>query len=286
MKVAVTAASGQLGVLVLDALLARLHPSDIIAVVRNPAKLAAYAEKGITLREADYNDEAALQAALTGADRLLLISSSEVGQREAQHRHVINAAKAAGVGFVTYTSLLHADSSPLSLAEEHLATEALLKDSAIPHAILRNGWYTENLTGNPGPALEHGVLIGASGEGRFSTASRKDFAEAAAIVLTGEGHTGKIYELAGDNSYTRAELAATLSELSGKPVGFKNMSMEEYAGVLTEIGLPEGLSFAIAGWDAAAASQCLEDDSKTLSMLLGRPTTPYAESVKAALAAL
>ncbi|MDK8873945.1 SDR family oxidoreductase [Paracoccus sp. SSJ] len=280
MTVAVTGATGQLGRLTIARLKTLLPAGEIVALARNPEKAA---DLGVEARAFDYDRPETLAAALQGVDRLLLISSSEVGKRAAQHRAVIEAAKAAGVGQIVYTSLLHADRSPLSLAEEHVATEAMLAASGIPHAILRNGWYAENHTGAIPAALAHGTLIGAAGEGRISAAARADYAKAAASVLADGGHAGQTYELAGDDGWTLAELAAELSAQSGKAIPYRNLSQQDYAAALTGAGLPEGLAGAIASWDAGAAQGALFDDSRTLSRLIGRPTATLAEVVRAAL---
>lgn len=276
MTTAITGATGQLGRLVVARLKTLAPTLPLLALVRTPAKAAAL---GIAAREADYTRPDTLAAALAGVDTLLLISSSEVGQRAAQHRNVIDAARAAGVQRIVYTSLLHADRSPLSLAEEHVATEAMLAESGIPHAVLRNGWYAENYTGAIPAALAHGALIGAAGEGRISAAARADYAEAAALVLAGEGHLGKAYELAGDEGWTLAGLAAELSAQSGRAIPYRDLSQADYAAALTGAGLPEGLAAAIASWDAGAAQGALFDDSRTLSRLIGRPTATLAEVV-------
>ncbi|ABL72358.1 SDR family oxidoreductase [Paracoccus denitrificans] len=280
MTVAVTGATGQLGRLTIARLKTLLPAGEIVALARNPEKAA---DLGVEARAFDYDRPETLATALQGVDRLLLISSSEVGKRAAQHRAVIEAAKAAGVGQIVYTSLLHADRSPLSLAEEHVATEAMLAASGIPHAILRNGWYAENHTGAIPAALAHGALIGAAGEGRISAAARADYAKAAASVLADGGHAGQTYELAGDDGWTLAELAAELSAQSGKAIPYRNLSQQDYAAALTGAGLPEGLAGAIASWDTGAAQGALFDDSRTLSRLIGRPTATLAEVVRAAL---
>ncbi|WP_219366682.1 SDR family oxidoreductase, partial [Enterobacter chuandaensis] len=213
--IAITGATGQLGQHVIEELLKTVPANQIVAIVRNPAKAEALSNQGIVVRQADYADEAAFTAALSGVDKLLLISSSEVGQRAAQHQNVINAAKAAGVKFIAYTSLLHADKSPLGLHVEHVETEKALAESGVPYALLRNGWYTENYLASAPPALEHGVFIGAAGEGKIASATRADYAAAAARVIAEEGHAGKVYELAGDHGWTLSELAAELSKQSG-----------------------------------------------------------------------
>ncbi|EMF1902589.1 SDR family oxidoreductase [Raoultella ornithinolytica] len=281
--IAITGATGQLGHLVLQNLLKTTAASQIVAIVRNPAKAEALSQQGIVVRQADYTDEAAFTAALQGVDKLLLISSSEVGQRTPQHRNVIHAAKAAGVKFIAYTSLLHADKSPLGLHVEHVETEKMLADSGIPYALLRNGWYTENYLASAPPALEHGVFIGAAGDGKIASATRADYAEAAARVIAEEGHAGKVYELAGDEAWTLSELAAALSKQSGKNVVYQNLSEADFAAALKSVGLPAGLADMLADSDVGAAKSGLFDDSRTLSALIGRPTTPLAESIKGIL---
>ena len=280
MTIAVTGATGQLGRIVIEKLKSQTK-EQIIALVRSPEKAA---DLGVEVRRADYEDEASLDAALKGVDTLLLISSSEVGKRAAQHHNVIEAAKKNGVKRIVYTSLLRADTSPLSLAAEHAETEKQLKASGIPYTILRNGWYTENYTGSLEGAVAAGALIGSAGEGRIASAARADYADAAVAVLTTPGHDGKTYELAGDDSFSLTELAAEVSKQTGKPIAYTDMPQADYARTLEGFGLPAGLSAAIAGWDAAAGKGALFDDGRTLSKLIGRPTTPFAQTVKAALA--
>lgn len=281
--IAITGATGQLGRLVIEQLLKTIPANQIVAIVRNPAKAEALSQQGIVVRQGDYTDQAALTTALKGVEKLLLISSSEVGQRAMQHQNVINAAKAAGVTFIAYTSLLHADNSPLGLHVEHVATEKALATSGIPYALLRNGWYTENYLASAPPALEHGVFIGAAGEGKIASATRADYAAAAAKVVSEEGHAGKVYELAGDSAWTLSELAAELSKQSGKPVVYQNMSEADFAAALKSVGLPAGLADMLADSDVGASKGGLFDDSHTLSKLIGRPTTSLAESVKTIL---
>ena len=281
--IAITGATGQLGQHVIANLLNTTPASQLVAVVRNPAKAEALSQQGVGVRQADYGDEAALTKALQGVDKLLIISSSEVGQRAPQHRNIIQAAAAAGVKFIAYTSLLHADTSPLGLADEHIATEKMLADSGIPYALLRNGWYTENYLASAPPALEHGVFIGAAGEGKIASATRADFAAAAARVISEEGHAGKVYELAGDNGWTLSELAAELAKQSGKKVVYQNLSQADFAAALKSVGLPAGLADMLADSDVGASKGGLFDDSHTLSKLIGRPTTALADSIKGIL---
>ena len=277
--IAITGATGQLGQHVIESLLKTVPASQIVAIVRNPAKATALSQQGITVRQADYSDEAAFTTALQGIDKLLLISSSEVGQRAPQHRNVINAAKAAHVKFIAYTSLLHADTSPLGLADEHVATEKMLAESGIAYALLRNGWYTENYLASAPAALEHGVFIGAAGEGKIASATRADYAAAAARVISEDGHSGKTYELAGDAGWTLSQLAAELAKQSGKKVVYQNLSEADFAAALKGVGLPAGLADMLADSDTGASKGGLFDDSHTLSKLIGRPTTSLADSV-------
>lgn len=282
--IAVTGATGQLGRLVIEALLKKVPAEQIIAAVRSPEKAADLAAKGVTVRKADYSQPETLMSALSGVDKLLLISGSEVGQREAQHQAVINAAKSASVKFISYTSLLHADSSPLGLGVEHRATEALLQASGIPFALLRNGWYTENYAASIAPALTHHAFIGSAGEGRIASAARRDYADAAAEVISRDDQAGKIYELAGDDSYTLAEFAAEIARQSGEQVDYVNLSPAEFAAALKGAGLPDGLAEMLADSDKGASQGGLFDDSRSLSKLIGRATTPWQEVIKATLA--
>lgn len=283
--IAITGASGHLGRLVIADLLKTVAAEQLVAIVRDPAKVADLAQKGVQVRRAEYGDAAALQAALTGVEKLLLISSSEVGQRAPQHRNVIEAAKAAGVTFIAYTSLLHADRSPLGLAEEHVATEKMLAESGIPFALLRNGWYSENYLASVPPALEHGAFIGSAGEGKIASATRADYAEAAARVMTLDNQAGNVYELAGDEAWTLSDLTAQLSELSGKPVVYQNLSEADFKAALQGASLPEPFAALLANSDVGASKGGLFDDSRQLSTLIGRPTTPLAESLRALLQA-
>lgn len=283
--IVITGASGQLGRLVIEALLKTLPAGEIVAAVRNPHKVADLAARGVQVRQADYDQPDSLTAAFRGADKLLLISGSEVGRRVPQHRAAIAAAKAVGVGMIAYTSLLHADSSPLPLAAEHQETESLIRASGLPAVILRNGWYTENYLASVPVALQHGVLLGSAGEGRIASAARADYAEAAAAVLTRDDQSGRIYELAGDESYTLGELAAAIAKQSGQPVAYQNLPESEFKAVLLGAGLPEGLATLLAESDVGASKGGLFDDSRQLGQLIGRPTTPLAALLKQQLAA-
>lgn len=276
MKIAITGATGQLGRLVVTKLKNKIPAENIVALARSSQKAS---DLGVEVRVANYTEPASLDQALKGIDTLLLISSSEVGQRAVQHANVIEAAKKVGVKWIVYTSVLHADTSLLSLADEHRATEAALNDSGIPHTILRNGWYTENYTGSIPGAIGGGAFIGSAGEGKISSAAREDFADAAVAVLTGEGHAGKTYELAGDEHYKLSDLADEVSRQTGKSIPYKNLSEADYAAALTSFGLPDSLGKAIASWDAAASQGALFDDGRQLSKLIGRATTPLSKVV-------
>ena len=280
MKIGVTGATGQLGRLVVESLKSKVSAETIVALVRNPEKAA---DLGIEARTFDYTQAENLVASLKGIDKLLLISGNEVGQRLPQHLAVIDAAKQAGVKQLFYTSILHADSSPLGLATEHLATEVAIKESGLTYTILRNGWYTENYTGSAKGAVGAGAFIGNAGDGKIASAARVDYAEAAAVVLAGEGHEGKTYELAGDEAYTLTELAAEISKQSGKNIPYNNLTEVEYAGILKSFGLPVGLAEMLADSDTGASKGGLFDDSKVLSKLIGRPTTSLAKVLADAL---
>lgn len=281
--IVITGATGNLGQHVIASLLASVPAANIIAAVRNPAKAASLAAKGVQVRQADYNDGASLDAAFKGATKILLISSSEVGQRAQQHQNVIDAAKRAGVSLLAYTSVLRADTSPLGLAAEHVITEAAIRASGLPYTFLRNGWYLENHTEHLAPVLEHGVVLGAAQNGRFSSAARADYAAAAAAVLTA-AQPQAIYELAGDHGFTLTEYAAEVARQSGKAIVYKDMPQADFKAALVGVGVPEGFADLLADSDAGVAKGGLEDNGKQLSALIGRPTTRLLDAVKAALA--
>lgn len=281
MKIGVTGATGKLGRIVIEKLKERVSSESIVALVRTPEKASSL---GVEARTFDYSKPKALADSLKGIDSLLLISSNEIGQRTQQHANVIEAAKQAGVKRIVYTSLLHADRSTLNLAEEHLATESTLKASGIPYTILRNSWYTENYTGSIPGAIGAGALIGSAGDGKIASAARVDYAEAAAVVLTSEGHVNKVYELAGDDAYTLTDLAAEVSRQIGKNIPYNNLPEAEYVNILKKMNLPEALALSIVSWDVGASKNDMFDDAHQLSKLIGRPTTPLAKVVADAIA--
>lgn len=281
--IAITGATGHLGRLVVAGLLERVPAKDLVAIVRTPAKAAELTAKGVQVRQGDYSQPTGLVTALQGVKTLLLISSSEVGHRAMQHQAAISAAKAAGVQLVVYTSILHGDRSKLALAAEHVITERALASSGVPFVLLRNGWYFENYTSALGQALQHG-LAGCSGGGRIAAASRADFAAAAVAVLTQPGQAGKVYELAGDSAFTKAELAAEISKQAGKPVAYADLPADAFRQLLLGSGLPVPFADILVDADLNIAKGELDDRSGTLSRLIGRPTATLEAAVKAGLA--
>ena len=282
--IVVTGATGQLGRLVVEQLLEKVPAAEIVAAVRDPQKAQPFARLGLVVRQADYSQPESLKAAFAGAQKVLLISSNELGKRVRQHQAVTDAARSVGVKLLAYTSILKADTSTLLLATEHRATEAYIRASGVPYTFLRNGFYTENRSAALAAAVEHGVLLGAAKEGRFATAARADYAAAAVAVLTGEGHANNVYELGGQASYTLAELAAEAALQSTKDIVYKDLPQADYARILGGFGLPEELANAVADADGGASRGELDTRSHALSSLIGRATTPMQQSVAAALA--
>lgn len=276
---AVTGATGQLGRLVINSLKEKGAGDKTVALARDPQKAA---DLGVEIRAFDYDRPETLITGLAGIDTLVLISASEIGKRVTQHRNIIEAAKAAGVRRIVYTSLLNAGTSQISLAEEHRKSEAMIKASGIPYTILRNSWYTENYTGNLGGAIANGAIVGSAGDGKLATASRPDLAEAAASAALGPDHEGKVYELGGV-PFTLEELAAEVSRQSGKPVAYNNLPQPDYARLLESFGLPKPVAEMISMADAHAADGALFTDSGDLERLLGHPATSLADAVKTAL---
>ncbi len=283
--IVVTGASGQLGRLVIRDLRQIAPAANVIGVARHATAAHELASLEVELRAGDYEDFASMVRVFTGADKVLMISSSEIGSRRvAQHRNVVEAARAAGVASLAYTSILHADKNPMVLAAWHRETESLIRASGVPFVLLRNGWYSENYTTNAIAAATQGTLLGAASNGRISSAARADFALAAAAVLAMPGiQSGRIYELAGDTSYTLDDLAAEISRQALKPVTYRDLDEAAYKAALTSAGLAEDYAQLYAESDAKAALGSLFDESRELSGLIGRPTTTMAESVAAAL---
>ncbi len=283
-KILVTGATGQLGRRVIAELLDKIPASRIVALARRAESAQDLAARGILVRQGDYGDPATLDAAFAGIDRVLLISSNEVGRRAAQHGNAIEAARRAGVGLVAYTSILFADASPMALAAEHRETEEMLRASGLPFVLLRNGWYHENYTGTTAAVLEHGALFGSSGDGRISSAARADYAAAAAAVLLSEENlAGRVFELAGDHSFTLADLAAEIASAAGKPVAYRDLPEAEYRQLLEGAGLPAPFAAVLADSSYQASRGFLFDESRQLSTLIGRPTTPLAQAVRDAV---
>lgn len=286
MSIVITGATGQLGRHVVEALLERNVPAeDIVAAGRSVEKLAGFAERGVRVKAMDYADARSVAAALKGAQKVLLISGSEVGQRVEQHRTVIEAAKAEGVELLAYTSIANADTTGMRLAAEHQATEAILRESGVPFVLLRNGWYLENYTDQLPGTLAQGGLAGSAGDGRVSAASRVDYAHAAAAVLVAEDQAGRIYELGGDNAFSMADLAAEITAATGKAITYQDLPAPEYAGMLAGFGVPEAFADILADSDLGIARGDLLVSTGDLRRLIGRPATSLSEAVRAAAAA-
>lgn len=287
MSIVITGATGQLGRHVVEALLERNVPAgDIVATGRSVEKLADFAERGVTVQEMDYENPASVAAALKGATKVLLISSSAVGQRVEQHRTVIEAAKAEGVELLAYTSIANADTTGMKLAAEHQATEELLKESGIPFVLLRNGWYLENYTEQLPGTLAQGAIAGSAGEGKVSAAARVDYAHAAAAVLVADDQVGKVYELGGDHAFTMGQLASEISDAAGREVTYKDLPASDYQQMLEGVGVPGAFAEILADSDLGIARGDLLVTSGDLQKLIGRPTTPLSEAVRSATSSL
>ncbi|GER23627.1 NAD(P)-dependent oxidoreductase [Zafaria cholistanensis] len=281
MTFAVTGATGHLGRLAIESLLASGIPAaEITAIGRNPEKLAQLAALGVRTARASFDDPSALEAAFAGADAVLLVSGTEVGQRVRQHTNAIDAAVKAGAGRIVYTSVLGGDPEKLVLAPEHVATEQAILASGLPYTILRNGWYNENYAQTLAQAAQTGVVIGSAGDGRVASAARRDYAEAAAAVLAGTGHQNKTYELSGDTAWDYRTLAAVLTQITGREVVYRDLSPEEHRAALLEAGLDEGTAGFLTALDAGIRAGALELATGDLSRLIGRPTTPLADTLR------
>jgi NAD(P)H dehydrogenase (quinone) len=287
MPLLITGATGHLGRLVVEQLLTAGVPAgDIIATGRATEKIKDLADRGVQVRTVDFADPAAVRAAVAEADRVLLVSGMDLGARVAQHRNVIGAARDAGTDLVAYTSIVNAEAATITLAADHRATEQLLRGSGVPYALLRNGWYYENYTGQLPAFLAQGVIPGSAGDGRISAAARADYAAAAVRVLTTDGHAGQAYELGGDQPFTMAQLAAEVSQQSGRPVRYVNLPAAEYAKALKEHGVPAAMADIIAETDIAVAGGALYTATGDLAALTGQPAATLSAAVGAALHAL
>ena len=283
--IVVTGAGGHFGRLVTEGLLDVVPAGEIVAATRRPKALDDLAERGVQVRHADFDAPETLPAAFAGADRLLLISSDAVGSRVGQHKAAIEAATAAGTGFIAYTSVLHANVSPLIVAPEHKATEDLVLASGLPYALLRNGWYTENYELTARGAAESGVIIGSAGDGRVASATRADYAAAAVAVLTTGGHEGRVYELSGDTAWSYPELAAEVARIAGREVVYRNLTGADHRAALIEAGLPEAAADVYVSFDRDIERGALADTPGDLRRLIGRPSTTLAESLGSILGA-
>jgi NAD(P)H dehydrogenase (quinone) len=281
----VTGASGKLGRSVVEHLVSRVSPSRVVAAVRTPEKAADLAKLGVTVRKLDYDDPESVDAAFAGVTKAVLVSSNDFAKRRAHHETVIAAAERANLALLAYTGILHSETTKLALAADHQWTETRLRASRVPFVFLRNGWYIENYTDNVEGTLASGVLLGAAGEGKLSPAARSDLAEAAAVVLTTEGHAGKAYELAGDTAYGLADIAAAIGKASGKTIAYRSLPAAEYAATLESFGVPAGFAGLLADSDVGIERGDLRDDGKALSKLIGHPTAALDVTVAAALRA-
>ncbi|WP_406354668.1 NAD(P)H-binding protein [Streptomyces sp. NBC_00658] len=282
MSIVVTGATGNLGRHVIEGLLEKVPADQITAVVRDTEKAAGFAARGVRIAVADYNTPETFEGVISAGDKVLLISGNEFHLgRVGQHKVVLDAARTAGAALLAYTSA--PGSLTAALADDHRATEEAILASGLPYSLLRNGWYNENYTENLAPVLEHGAVVQAAGEGRIAAATRADYAAAAVAVLTGEGHENTTYELSGDTTFGFAEYAAEVAKQSGKEIAYNAVPAEVYTGILTGAGLPEALAAILAGVDGSIAKGELAVTTGDLSRLTGRPTTPIAESIAAAL---
>ncbi|UKA50349.1 SDR family oxidoreductase [Arthrobacter sp. FW305-123] len=287
MSIVITGATGQLGRHVVEALLERNVPAaDIVATGRSVEKLADFAERGVTVQEMDYENPASVAEALKGATKVLLISSSAVGQRVEQHRTVIEAAKAEGVELLAYTSIANADTTGMKLAAEHQATEELLKESGVPFVLLRNSWYLENYTEQLQGTLAQGAIAGSAGDGKVSGATRADYAQAAAAVLVADHQAGKVYELGGDHAFTLDQLASEISSAAGREIAYNDLPANEYQQILVGAGVPDAFAEILADSDLGIARGDLLVTSGDLQKLIGRPSTPLSEAVRSAASAI
>ncbi|SEG64806.1 NAD(P)H dehydrogenase (quinone) [Actinacidiphila yanglinensis] len=284
MSIVVTGATGHLGRLVIADLLERgVGAGEIAAVVRDEGKAADLAAKGVELRIADYDRPESLKGAFRAGERVLFVSGNEPGKRLPQHAAVIDAAREARVGLLAYTSILGGQGADMALAEEHKVTERQIFAADLPYTLLRNGWYTEVYTGNLAPVLEHGAVVASAGDGRVASAARADYAAAAAVVLTGEGHENKAYELSGDTAWSFAEYAAAVSEATGREIAYQNVPSERHLEILVGAGIPAAFAEILVDVDRGIGRGLLAGTSGELSRLIGRPTTPMPDSVAAAL---
>lgn len=279
----VTGASGKLGRSVVEHLVSRVAPSRVVAAVRSPERASDLAKLGVTVRKLDYDDPASVDAALAGVEKAVLVSSNDFAKRRAQHEAVIAAAERAKLALLAYTGILHSETTKLALAADHQWTETRLRASRVPFVFLRNGWYIENYTDNVEGTLASGALLGAAGSGKLSPAARSDLAEAAAVVLSTEGHTGKAYELAGDTAYGLADIAASIGRASGKTIEYRALAPVEYAATLESFGVPAGFASLLADSDVGIERGDLRDDGKALSTLIGHPTAALDATIAAAL---
>jgi NAD(P)H dehydrogenase (quinone) len=283
MSLVITGATGHLGRLVVGSLLEQGVPAgQIVAAGRSTTALKDLADRGVRVRTLDFDDPASLRGAFAAGDSVLLVSGPVIGQRARQHQNVIDAAAQAGVALLAYTSIANAGTATMRLAQEHQATEATLRASGVPFALLRNSWYTENYTAQLGTILRYGKVTGSAGDGRVSAATRADYAAAAAAVLTAGGQAGQVYELGGDQAFTLTELAAEIGAQTGRDISYRDLPEQEYARVLIAAGVPAPAAEVIADADRGLARGELFVDSGDLHRLIGRPSTSLPDAIAAA----
>ncbi|MET0589583.1 MAG: SDR family oxidoreductase [Naasia sp.] len=281
MTIVITGATGHLGRAAVAHLLERgAAASDVVAAGRDAGRLAELAATGVRTAVIDYADPSSLDSALEGAETVVLISGSEVGRRVEQHRNVVEAAARAGAKRIIYTSAPHATTSELILAPEHKATEELIAASGLASTILRNNWYNENYAATIAQVAQTGVYLASTGAGRVASASRDDYAEAIAAVVTSDGHEGAVYELAGDTAWDGEGFAAAAAEALGRPVVYQSVSPAAHADALRSAGLDDGTVGFLVGLDGNIRDGLLDGPSDVLSGLIGRPTTPLVATLR------
>ena len=240
MSIVITGASGQLGRLTAELVLARVPASEVTLTTRRPEALSDFVGRGARVRQADFDRPETLAEAFAGGERLLLISADVVGRRVAQHRAAIEAAREVGVRHVAYTSYLNpVAENPAVITPDHRDTEEALRESGLAWTALRNAFYAEYQVPAGAQAIATGQLIHNNGEGRIAYVSREDCAAAAAAVLTTEGHEGKAYDITGPESLSFAEAAERISAATGREIRHVDVPPEAARQGMLSSGMPE-----------------------------------------------
>ncbi|MEH7097729.1 SDR family oxidoreductase [Neobacillus vireti] len=279
MKLLVTGATGKLGTKVVDTLLKAIPASELAVSVRNPEKAEGLRNRGVEVRQGDFDQPETLDQAFTGIDRLLIISADGDNEtRIRQHTDAVQAAERAGVKFIAYTSLANATESKNLMAPPHVATEAAIIKTGIPYSFLRNNWYLENEMGSIQGALAGAPWVTSAGEGKVGWALQQDYADAAAAVLLGNGHENSVYELSGP-LLTQAELASELGAVLGKEIPVQQVSDEKYAEIMKGLGLPDFVIPIVVGIQESIRNGSLDVESNDFEKVLGRPVTPIKEAL-------